>query len=94
MREFITFYLPWLMSAWTIALNLLAGNKVPWAWTFGLASQALWSLWILASGQWGFLPMNIMLWVVYYRNHRLWMRGYEEREVWIKATTPGRGNAD
>jgi hypothetical protein len=74
MRNAITAYLPWLLSAITIYMTILAGNKTRWAWALGLANQALWLVWILAAAAWGLLPMNIALWIVYGRNHWLWMR--------------------
>jgi hypothetical protein len=65
-------YLPWVLSALTIYMTLLAGNKHPKAWAVGLLAQALWLLWIVSASAWGLLPMNIALWIVYGRNHRKW----------------------
>lgn len=65
-------YMPWLMSAITIWMTLLAGNKHPMAWAVGLGNQFLWLIWIIATQTWGFLPLNIALWVVYGRNHWKW----------------------
>lgn len=67
-------YLPWLLSAITIWMTLLAGNKHPKAWLVGLVNQALWLVWIVASGTWGMLPMNLALWFVYGRNHLKWAK--------------------
>lgn len=67
-------YLPWLLSAVTIYMTVLAGNKHPKAWAFGLMNQALWLLWIVASSAWGLLPMNMALWIVYARNHLKWSK--------------------
>lgn len=72
MAEFVGQYLPWLLSAITIYMTVLAGNKTPWAWSVGLANQALWLFWIVVTGSWGFLPMNLALWIVYGRNHMKW----------------------
>jgi hypothetical protein len=72
MSEAIRNYLPWLLSAITIYMTVLAGNKARHAWLFGLGNQALWLLWIVVSGAWGLLPMNVALWVVYARNHYKW----------------------
>lgn len=65
-------YLPWLLSAITIYMNVLGGNKTRWAWAVGLGNQALWLIWIVATGTWGLIPMNIALWIVYGRNHLKW----------------------
>lgn len=67
-------YLPWLMSAITIWMTLLAGNKHRSAWLVGLGNQALWLFWIVSVQAWGLLPMNAALWVVYARNHVKWRR--------------------
>lgn len=72
MREATTTYLPWLLSAITIYMTVLAGNKSRHAWLVGLGNQALWLLFIVATGTWGLLPMNFALWVVYGRNHMKW----------------------
>ena len=80
-QEFLT-YMPWLLSAITIWMTVLAGNKHPSAWLVGLINQALWLGWIVASESWGFLPMNIALWIVYGRNHWKWSRdNAAERKV-------------
>lgn len=67
-------YLPWLMSAITIYMTVLAGNKSKHAWAVGLFNQALWLTWIVSTASWGFLPMNIALWIVYARNHFKWSK--------------------
>jgi hypothetical protein len=65
-------YLPWLLSALTIYSTVLAGNKSRHAWALALVNQALWLFWIVGSEAWGFVPMNLALWVVYGRNHMRW----------------------
>ena len=72
MRILIVHYLPWLLSAITIWMTVMAGNKHPSAWLVGLANQALWLGWIVSTEAWGLLPMNAALWVVYARNHWKW----------------------
>ena len=72
MGDMIRDHLPWLMSAITIWMTLLAGNKYSSAWLIGLGNQALWLFWIVSMGAWGLLPMNAALWVVYARNHLKW----------------------
>lgn len=70
----IVTHLPWLLSAITIWMTLLAGNKNDNAWLVGIAAQALWLWWIVADldKNQGLLPMNIALWVAYLRNHLKW----------------------
>ena len=65
-------YLPWLLSAITIYMTIMAGNMARYAWAVGIGNQLLWLVWIISAGAWGLLPMNIALWVVYARNHFKW----------------------
>lgn len=74
MRSAVVSYLPWLLSAVTIWMTLLAGNRNRWAWAIGLVNQALWLACIVASSSWGLLPVNVALWLVYARNHILWRK--------------------
>jgi signal transduction histidine kinase len=68
-------YLPWLLSAITIYMTVLAGDKHRLAWAVGLLNQGLWLVWIFAAEAYGLIPMNIALWIVYARNHLKWYRG-------------------
>ena len=68
MKEII----PYILSAITIYMFLLAGNKKRSAWIVGLFNQALWLTWIIIIQAWGLLPMNIALWIVYTRNYWKW----------------------
>lgn len=74
MTELIRVYLPYLLSAITIWMTLLAGNMHPRAWLVGLFGQALWTVWTIADQAWGLLPLNAALWFVYARNHFKWRR--------------------
>jgi hypothetical protein len=81
MTDAIRTYLPWLLSAITIWMTLMAGNKHPKAWLIGLGNQLLWLIWICVVGAWGLLPMNITLWIVYGRNHLKWSRDLPANNV-------------
>jgi hypothetical protein len=72
MREIVTDYLPWVLSAITIWQTMLAGNKHRHTWSMLILNQALWLVWIVVVGAWGLLPMNLALWVVGIRNHMKW----------------------
>lgn len=72
MREAITIYGGWLLSVTTIALVYLTGQKYQQVWLLQLGNQCLWTAYILATRQYGLMPMNAVLWVLYARNHRLW----------------------
>lgn len=64
--------IPYVLSAITIYMFLLAGNKKKSAWLVGLFNQLLWLVWIISIQAWGLLPMNIALWIVYSRNYLKW----------------------
>lgn len=64
--------IPWILSAITIYMFILAGNKKKSAWIVGLVNQLLWLIWIIISENWGLVPMNIALWIVYSRNYLKW----------------------
>ncbi len=36
------FVLPWILSATSITVTWLAGNKNPWAWRLSMVNQVLW----------------------------------------------------
>lgn len=74
MREAITLYLPWLLSAFTIVVMVMAGNKHRLSWAVGLLGQVFWLVWIMASQSWGLLPSCLVLVVVYGRNHLKWAK--------------------
>jgi len=70
----IIVWLPWLLSVLTIYGVIETGNKRLRAWVICLVNQALWLVWICASGTWGMIPMNVALWIVAARNLRRWHR--------------------
>jgi hypothetical protein len=72
MQDAIIIWLPYVLSAITAGQLWLVGNLHRQAWLIALVNQALWLGWIIASANWGFLPMNAVLWFVYYRNHLKW----------------------
>lgn len=67
-------YMPWLLSALTIYMTILAGNKHRHTWIVGLSNQFIWLIWIVAASAWGLLPLNLALWYLYFRNHLKWRR--------------------
>ena len=72
--DFIHNWLPWVMSAATIWMTFLQGKKDWKAWLVGLCNQFLWLAFAIGTETWGLLPLNAVLWVLYFRNMRLWLR--------------------
>lgn len=78
MSDIVRNYLPWVMSAITIYMTVLAGNKTSWAWAIGLGNQVFWLAWIISVQAWGLLPMTAALTFVYARNHFKWSKSNPE----------------
>lgn len=66
--------LPWLMSAITLYMTFLQGNKKQSAWAWGLINQVLWLVFAVSTETWGLLPLNAGLWYLYVRNWLKWRR--------------------
>lgn len=65
-------WLQLVISAITIWMTLMAGNKHPKAWLVGLANQGLWAVMIVWTQSWGLVPLCLAMCLVYYRNHAKW----------------------
>jgi hypothetical protein len=50
------------------------GKHYAWGWLFSLATQALWLLYALGTGQYGFLAGTVSYGAVYLKNYRAWRR--------------------
>lgn len=66
--------LDWVLSAGTLTMMWLAGNRNPWAWRIGLANQVLWTTFAVQKEAWGLLPLTAALVVVYARNLVKWSK--------------------
>lgn len=63
-----------LISWSMIILVVLGGFKWRFTWLWGLFSQVLWTVWIYASGEYGFIWMNVFMYVAYTFFHIRWER--------------------
>lgn len=79
MHNIIVTYLPWALSAITIWMLVMTGNKDKKGWALGALNQVLWAVWIFYSHSWGLLPITIAMVVVSLRNYRKWKK--EEKLV-------------
>jgi hypothetical protein len=70
--------IPWMLSANTLALTYLVGNKSNAGWLLGVIGQAMWFLFIVTWQVWGLLPLAIGLTILYARNLVKWHREKNE----------------
>lgn len=66
--------IPLALSANTIALMWLVGDRRTLGWVLGVAGQAIWFLFIFVFDAYGLLPLAIVLTIVYARNLVKWRR--------------------
>jgi membrane protein implicated in regulation of membrane protease activity len=66
--------LPLVLSANTIVLMWLVGNRSTAGWVLGVVGQALWFVFIFTWQVWGLLPLAVCLTIVYARNLRRWRK--------------------
>lgn len=64
----------WLLTAWGVSALLLAGRRRAIGWAMGLAGQALWLAYAIATRQWGFLVSAFAYGAVYARNWITWRK--------------------
>jgi hypothetical protein len=70
--------IPWMLSANTLALTYLVGNKSNAGWLLWVIGQAMWFLFIVTWQVWGLLPLAIGLTILYARNLVKWHREKNE----------------
>lgn len=59
----------------------LAGRRNLWGWAIGVAAQALWIVYALATDQFGFIVSAVAYAVVYGRNWAKWSREKRAEEM-------------
>lgn len=79
MNDILRHGIPLLLSANTIVLMWLVGNRSTLGWLLGVVGQALWFVFIFAWQVWGLLPLATVLTVVYARNLLKWRKEQTER---------------
>lgn len=73
-QEQLLIILPWVMSFFSITALWLAGRKYKYTWYFYIFAELIWTIWIFAAGQWGFLPMNLFTIAICLRNQFIWKK--------------------
>lgn len=73
--------LPLTLSANTIALMWLVGDRRTVGWVLGLVGQVGWFAFIVVFEAWGLLPLTVALTIVYARNLRRWRRSERAEET-------------
>ncbi len=76
MKQLIISYLPYLLSAITIYSVFLQGNLNKLSWLISLVNQGLWFTWIIVSEQYGFVPMNMALTILFFINYFKWKKKF------------------
>lgn len=66
--------IPLLLSANTLTLTWLVGNRRTSGWVLGCIGQVMWFVFIFTWQVWGLLPLAIGLTIVYGRNLIRWRR--------------------
>jgi hypothetical protein len=66
--------IPFILSANTLTVMWLVGNKRTLGWTLALIGQTVWFLFIAVFEAWGLLPLAVGLTIVYARNLWNWHR--------------------
>lgn len=64
----------WILSATSIAMLYLMGNKSKWGPLVGVTSQALWIYYVITTKQYGLVPGVLMFTAVHVRNLIKWSR--------------------
>lgn len=59
----------------------LAGRKSLWGWAVGVAAQALWIMYALVTGQYGFIVSALAYAAIYGRNWWKWAAERQAEEV-------------
>lgn len=72
MREQLIHIFPWVLSAETIVMMYMTGNKNKNGWLLGIFLQILWFIYIFIAKVWGFLPITIAMCGITIRNYYLW----------------------
>lgn len=66
------FILPWIVSGLGIWMTELTGRKDRKGWAVGLYIQIVWFTFVVITGGFGFLPLNIVRFFQYWRNYKRW----------------------
>jgi hypothetical protein len=66
--------LAWILSAFTIAVFWLMGNRSVWGPRLGVLSQLLWCYFAVSTKNYGLLPCCGLLAVVHIRNCLKWRK--------------------
>lgn len=62
----------WVIAAIGVTGMFFAGRRYWWGWGINLANEALWIVYAVRTGQYGFIAMAVAYGTVYVRNLRTW----------------------
>lgn len=78
----------WLAAAVSVAGLWISGINPRVGWFYGIASQAVWVTYGMATEQWGMIALSFAFVVLYLRNIRRWRYTRFERAKSVPASTP------
>ena len=77
-------YWSWILSAVGLLGFFLAGSKVWWAWYVNIFNQVIWTVYAIATEQWGFLVGTAFYFVVFIRNAVKWTKEHRAAKLFIE----------
>lgn len=73
-------YMDWVVCLTTIICVELQIHRKWYAWVFSLLNQFIWLAFIICKGQYGLLPLNVVMWVQNTRGLISWLRYVKEEK--------------
>jgi hypothetical protein len=74
MSHWLITYGSWCLAPFGLLGMYVVGRKQTWGWVLSMTTQALWALYAIGTGQYGFLIGTVSYFVIYLRNWITWRR--------------------
>lgn len=89
MNDWLIEYGSWCLAPFGLAGMIVVGLRKTWGWLLSLTTQALWALYAVGTGQYGFLVGTLSYAGVYLNNWVAWKTG-RSLVVRLRRTPSGR----
>ena len=76
MRDWLIDYGSWCLAPFGLFGMYVAGLKKTWGWLVSMGTQALWAVYAVGTGQYGFLIGTVSYFLVYLNTWLLWRTGH------------------